>query len=163
MDYGVSSSSANCNKITRTLENFGFAHGGTKSSYNDIDIKNEIWYGRPVIAGGYSHDHMVFGIHVYYTGGHEWLFDQYYTIRRTGYVVEYYSDGSSQVIETRQYGRNYYHCNWGWNGLYNGFYLSGLFDAENGAGIVTRANSKSDHDHYYQYDLDIHTGINPLQ
>ena len=120
-------------------------------------------YGRPVIAGGYSHDHMVFGIHVYYTGGHEWLFDQYYTIRRTGYVVEYYSDGSSQVIETRQYGRNYYHCNWGWNGLYNGFYLSGLFDAENGAGIVTRANSKSDHDHYYQYDLDIHTGINPLQ
>ena len=30
VDYGVSSSSANCNKITRTLENFGFAHGGTK-------------------------------------------------------------------------------------------------------------------------------------
>lgn len=36
-----------------------------------------------------------------------------------------------------------FHCNWGWNGVCNGYYLSGVFDTEKGA-VEREANIDSD-------------------
>lgn len=88
--------------------------------YKDIDIIGELLAGRPVIVNGQTD----FGISAI---GHFWLLHGYMQIewleekrinRPTGV----------QVLSSKHTFDDYVLCNWGWGGMYDGYYLSGVFD-----------------------------------
>lgn len=80
------------------------------SSYNYNLCVNEFEQGRPVVIGGYE------GLD---GPGHCWVLDGY--IRRTSYIT----------IHEKEYiykDQSLVHCNWGWFGKYNGYFLHNCFD-----------------------------------
>lgn len=88
--------------------------------YKDIDVIGELLAGRPVIVNGQT-DVGISGI------GHFWLLHGYMQIewleekrinRPTGV----------QVLSSKHTFDDYVLCNWGWGGMYDGYYLSGVFD-----------------------------------
>ncbi len=52
-------------------------------------------------------------------GGHAWVFDGYY----------------------KKNGSYFFHCNWGWDGNGDGYYLSGVFDTRERVGIEEGVDS----------------------
>jgi len=104
--------------------------------YNEEDIINGIKNGNPIYAGGNT-DRTRFLFLKIYSGGHGWVYD--------GYIKA--TKGSEQ--------RYLVHCNWGWNGLYNGYFLSYAFDTKTWGQIreseVTRGKKK---DGFYRFNLE---------
>ena len=113
--YGVNSSGAEPERIPITLQNFGYANGGTLIDYDSGAVIGELRNGYPVLLGGHSTE-----------GGHSWLAHGLLEARRNhiGYnemdeIVQYYS-----------FFEGYYLLfNWGFRGEDDGFFLSGIFDA----------------------------------
>lgn len=162
MDYGLDGSYANCDNISRTFNNFGYSSGGTPQEYDVSIVKSEINAGRPVIVCGRAHkiERKILGVTVYidYSGGHEWIIDQYYTQSRT---VDTYDTKTSQLISSTTENRTIVHCNMGWAGYLSGYYLSGKFYTYQGEGLITRSGHASDIDGNYKYLLTVHSGIQP--
>lgn len=163
MDYGVSASGAKPDNIARTLTNFGYSSGGSLKGYNTDEVVSEIKRGNSVLAVGYSFktEKKVLGIHVKttYSGGHCWLFHGLMERRRE---VKTY-DGKNVLIEAKTECLWYPLCNWGWDGLSDGYYLSGAFDAMSGPSYTDQLKSKtlveSGSEYNYQYSLMAVTGI----
>lgn len=64
--------------------------------------------------------------------GHAWIIDGYYY---TDYTNTYYHVKTLTLCGTQTVRRvEYVHCNWGWKGDANGYYLSGLFQVETDKG-----------------------------
>ena len=105
------------------------------SDYNGTDVINQLRKGNRIIYmrgdGRYYHVWFIFRK---YIDGHAWVVDGY--IRSImGWDVKYYL-----------------HCNWGWDGNKNGYFLRDIFDTEEGPayyddGTPTRSYSN------YQYNL----------
>lgn len=72
----------------------------------------------------------------HYSGGHAWVYDGYAKARSEG---KYYQ---------------FLHCNWGWNGDKNGYYLSEVFDTPNDP-VFNDSDTRCDEGtkKYYQYNL----------
>lgn len=160
MDYGTDGSAAYCSNISRTFLNFGYSSGGTGQDYDESVIMDEIDCDCPVIICGKSHkfEYVFWGqLRTNYSGGHEWLIDQYILQARE---VQTYDTDTGQLINTSVENRTLFHCNFGWSGRWNGYYLSGIFNTNNGEGRITRSNT-DDQDGYYKYLLTIHPGIRP--
>lgn len=83
--------------------------------YNESDIVSAIKIGNPVFGSGYSKKKKFLGIRVGWKGGHAWVFDGVMTASK---------DGKTSTL---------IHCNWGWNGRNNGYYISKAFDTNAGA------------------------------
>ena len=164
MTYEYDGSHAPTVNISRTFQHFGYLHGGTETElHNNYDVlKDDLMNNRPVMGYGCSYDETsFFGLIHHYSGSHEWVYDQCCTQSRERYTYNIYSDGSQMLVSTAYYNRKLVHCNWGWNGNHNGFYLLEDYDTVNDAGIITRSSTKSDHDKYYHYCLLMQTGISP--
>lgn len=58
-------------------------------------------------------------------GGHAWVCDGGDAVVLVSYAM--LNDGTMEKRETPTY---YYHFNWGWNGVSNGYFLSGVFDSD---------------------------------
>lgn len=100
--------------------------------YNEKDLLESLRRGQPVITGGYSEKSTYLtGMwpfrkkHTKYDGGHEWLIDGYLPQKR---VLQYVEKKSRKILETKTEERLLVHCNWGWDGACNGFFLSGIFN-----------------------------------
>ncbi len=98
--------------------------GSTSSwgkNYKDIDIIGELLAGRPVIVSGQT-DYGFFGVK-----SHFWLLHGYMQIE---WLEEQRinTPTSIQVLSSKQTVNDYVLCNWGWGGMYDGYYLSGVFD-----------------------------------
>jgi Peptidase C10 family. len=168
MDYGCSGSSANSDKAVDWLQKIGFS-GGEKSNYDFSRVKSSLDSKRIVYGRGYSTrvDEKFLGItyNTYYKGGHAWNYDGY--IQKTQKVertvtVRDWSKGKiiSQSTSVEYTYRDLVHVNWGWGGNHNGYYLSGVFDA-NGDRMPSGTRSSSDYgtDYNYQYKLEIYTNL----
>jgi hypothetical protein len=137
---------------TSAFKKMGYKTPSPVSGYDLSVIKSSINNGRPVLIGGY--DTRTHYIRTYYflwwvvrteewdsySGGHEWIIDDYSTRTRSLYFAGF----------TLRYPVEYVHCNIGWGGQKDGWYLSGSFDVNNGP--QTRSVGT---DNFYQFELEI--------
>lgn len=111
MNYGCNVSLSNISKASKILKNtFKYANGGSYVSLEtsqDFDkLGTEIQKGHPVMLCGYIDD----------TTGHAWVCDGYKYMRTV--VPE-----NSIIWQVNGSGKiRYFHMNWGWNGVSNGWY-----------------------------------------
>lgn len=98
--------------VPRTLRNFGYANGGQLIDYDEDRVVSELADGYPVLLRGEKG-----------SVGHIWLGDglKEYTTTSSYYHL---SQGWITTVTTFYY----VHCNWGWYGEYNGYFLSGVFN-----------------------------------
>ena len=108
MNYDEDNSTTVPWKIDNCLNCFSFEYSDFYWGYDIDDITNSLHRGYPVII---SAGQMNFS-------GHTWVID--------GYDSHYNPYGEENRIV---------HCNWGWNGLCNGFYYTGVFDTRESAVI----------------------------
>ena len=112
--YGVSATSTPTANVTNAFEYFGYTSDGLHV-FNEHDAKYSVYNDRPLYSRGTSD-----------TGGHGWVIDGYKCERKTinyyNYYLYVYNPFKSIYID-----RIYFHCNWGWNGSSDGFYLSDAF------------------------------------
>ena len=108
MNYGSNGSTTMPWKIDNCLKDFGFENSDFYWGYDVDDITNSLLRDYPVIISAASG-----------TNGHTWVID--------GYDIQQDPDNENNTILL--------HCNWGWDGISNGFYYSGIFDLNAGAEI----------------------------
>lgn len=121
--------------------------------YNENAIVNSLKTGIPVYGRGNSSRTKFLFWDVAYGGGHAWVYD--------GYVICCESNDPSNKKKTLL------HCNWGWDGRDNGYFLSKVFDTSlvrlNDEDIQEDMfNSRSDSnddgkDYDYRYNLEYAT------
>lgn len=130
MNYGVDGSGTQASNIVRTLSNLGFYNPGQYAEYDTDIALNELKTGYPVVAAGYGKKKVerILGIKVKttYSNGHVFLLDG--VIERTRTVTYLRDFVIINTVEEKQY---LVHCNMGWDGLSNGYFFSGIFNAEN--------------------------------
>ncbi len=164
--YGMNATGANMYNAPSTFENFGYYSGGAIESYDARDIASYVENG-PVLMAGWSHRRIWIDddgneiMFLGYSHGHAWMLD--YVLE----VNEYVNGGSIPSLEI------YCHCNWGWGGNRDGYFLTGVFDSNNPTLIrdvmfgtlsnipqetkssITEVGTS----YYYQYNLLMDAGI----
>ncbi len=124
MNYGVDASGASMDNVTRTFRNFGYASVG---SLQNLNCNAE----KPILVTGYARRQTVLdkvmGVpvtHYNHTNGHTWVIDG--SMTQTRYIYTYLYNGT--LAKTEMEKRYLYHCNWGWNGQDDGYYLADAFN-----------------------------------
>lgn len=112
MNYGVDESSANIDSINSCLNlfNFNFTY-----SY-DFDFETfetDLQDLHPCIMNGAGYSSL-FG-----AGGHSWVIDGAIVQERDQFLL----DPPYTTVQKREF----IHCNWGWNGTYNGYFIPSAF------------------------------------
>lgn len=79
--------------------------------------------------------------------GHAWVVDG--CIYQTQCVQLY--NGNDVLTGEYYETRDYVHCNWGWNGSCDGYYITNVFKLNNGAPIPDEGTSGTSNRHYNQY------------
>ena len=102
------------------LRSIGYKCDNTtrNDKYSFDDIKKSIDRGLPVLARGSSHK-----------GGHAWVMDGYKKCHRDQKLYVR-SSGSCKTVTTRIYG-DFVHCNFGWEGDSDGYYIDRVFGEYN--------------------------------
>lgn len=82
--------------------------------------------------------------------GHAWVIDGTYRIeyRITTYYNYSPTTGEYDSKTTRTETTNYVHCNWGWNGVQNGFFLDGIYDTAKGIDPWGSTGSRYNFEYY---------------
>lgn len=127
MDYGLEKSSAEIKKAARALSWLGyrmvFNHRYNVALVEEMVLERRL----PVyIRGTAEHTNGK-------TGGHAWVIDGYYRYRR-----DKTSDDPSKCVSYTVFDTYYtelVHCNFGWGGSCNGYYIADIFDLTQGATI----------------------------
>jgi len=114
-EYKTDGTSAKSSKAIEWLDTEGKLNASNLKDYNFNNIRKALDNGNLAYANGYKGKKTFLGITTGYTGGHAWVYDGYLTteIKYIGVVIDY---------------SEYLHCNWGWGGSKNGYYLSKVFD-----------------------------------
>ena len=163
--YGLDGSGASIDNVPTTLENFGYSSGGDVDDFDVSVIIPELICGQPVILSGYCtklrYVKNALGVIIYYDSilvGHTWLTDGLMQITNTTAIFNAL-DGT--LLNVQSATAHYLHCNMGWEGLDDKFYLSGFFlttprhTNQNVSGYI--------HDYYtdgnFQYNQRMVTGI----
>ena len=79
--------------------------------------------------------------------GHAWVVDGYINKRQ---LIKLYDSNMTFIEEFYQYQR-YVHCNWGWQGECDGYYVMNIFDLKYGASIPDESEPTTRDWHYNQY------------
>ncbi len=111
----------------KCMEGLGYTEVVKTTGYDGALILESIKKGNPVFIAAIS------GL----VNGHAWVIDGY---MKQNYVSTNGIVGGSRTL---------LHCNMGWNGTCNGYYVSGIFDVNNGATIPDLGYEGSD-----KYDFD---------
>ena len=165
MSYGCDGSSSNIDKANSWYNNNGYNTDGVQG-YNLSTIIGSLSSSRPIqIRGCAIKTTTTYGWWIFsytntsYSEGHAWVIDGYIKRqRKICYNLVLYSGSrkvSSQPVSYYQYDE-YVRCNYGWGGLDNGYYLSGVFDTNAGSTALKSGTSG-----YYQYDIKILPNIRP--
>ena len=154
MNYGSTVSTAYSYKATELLADYGFSKANIVS-YTHETVLESISARRPVMIDGASH---LTEDGTYYSNAHAWVIDGYLEQR---WWDAYYIDRHLYEIEKF---RGFFHNNFGWGGLDNGYYACGMFDANNNPDHPsdTRANARLEwmgQSYNYQFLLTVYTGI----
>lgn len=165
-NYGVNSTGAYLDGVPNTFENFGYYSGGEFEDYNAINIYSYVEDG-PIMMAGFDHRYVEIDEDgnpveiISHFGGHAWVIDQVLEVDvypRPGFIAQ---------------RRIYCHCNWGWGGYRDGYFLTGVFDSNNPTQIEINNGTLSwspqpvtknqiiieGTNYYYQYALQMNCGI----
>ena len=155
---GVEETGTSDGRIQKAFEKLGY-HCSKESDYLPATLIEAICAnGRPVLMSGWAKENVteVLGIKITtYDEGHYWVCD---VIKSCTCTINMYVNG--QLVSSRAEGDYYVHCNWGWNGVFNGYFLPWQFDAthpldkqmENEFADKTRSLASGEDD-YFQFDL----------
>lgn len=90
--------------------------------YDDVDILGSILNDGIVIMSGYEQ----------YGDGHQWIIDG----AAYSYNKDLFRNLNTPIIRPMHgpgiYEHIWLHCDWGWNGEHNGYYLGDVFEVDNG-------------------------------
>ncbi|MDE6006373.1 MAG: C10 family peptidase [Muribaculaceae bacterium] len=165
MNYGIEESGARIESIPRTLNSFGYRSSGIIKKYNTENVIDEILSYYPVIVSGYCKKKEIkflgWTIYTNLSEGHAWLI---HGMLKRFREIKWFSD-DGYFISSRIENQWYTLCNWGWGGLSDGYFLSGVFDTAAALSDYL-INSENDEDEtrsgtssYYQYNLKTISGI----
>lgn len=127
-DYAADGTGVNKKKPINWMNDWGGLNATKLADYSASPIINAIKSNKLVYARGNSGRKKFLGITVSYTGGHAWVYD--------GYVSASSGGATSNLL----------HCNWGWGGYQDGYYISGAFNSDAGAEIYDREVTRSSED-----------------
>ncbi len=148
MQYGLDGSSSNTKKVPQTLKNFGYSNGGIATEFKTQIALDELKSGYAVVAGGSAtiEKKKILGIAVKRIyRGHAWVIDRVMYRYRTKKTL----NNKGIVIKTETESEHLVRCNFGWEGLDNGYYYAGAFDTNKGPVTTTRSGTPGN----YQYKL----------
>ena len=134
--YGLSGSGASSANAPIAFQYFGLESEGI-TAYDWDNIYQEIAAHYPVYVRGncFKHTELTgsgignLAINISYSGGHAWVLDGIIKLRRQVTVMNM---STQTVIQSYYQDKNLLHCNFGWDGDQNGYYLSEAFDAAQG-------------------------------
>ena len=135
INYTTPGSSAKDNDIKNALNSFGYIY--TLANHDASDVWNELVNNnRPVSMGGYTNS--ILGVPC--GDGHQWVCDgvkqpktnfsyfvEYLQFDGTNYSYNGFGSSPSNHGISTIYGLTYYHQNWGWGGLSDGWYYNTTF------------------------------------
>ena len=148
---GSSGTFTNTNRITPTFQSLGYSCVA-EADYSAVSLLKAIMTdGRPVMVFGMSHrtpKYILGKVSGYdYSDGHYWVCDRVMTYKQK---IETYN--WSILLRTDYEYLYYVHCNWGWDGSHNGYFLPNEFDAAHEpAKPDTRAVEGEEN--YYQFRM----------
>lgn len=117
-DYGASSSSTKSKYVEGFFAENGY-QGVAYVRYKDYRVANMLNERKPVYIDGYDRTVDI---------GHAWVIDGKMLQRRT----HYYKNTQGQTVHTEYGWRNLLHCNFGWGGFCDGYYIQDIFDLSQG-------------------------------
>lgn len=165
-DWGKEATYANANDISGVLSQYGYTHPSSLTDYNGEEIKKSIRQRQPVLLSGFEEEYTYYvkkGIWPFrkevkrtgYNGGHVWIVDGVTTQHRT---ITYMHGNHRHKIDQ---DRELLHCNWGWDGFCNGWFLAGVFNAkekriytDNNWGQIRSGVAQEVVPCYFQYKLE---------
>lgn len=168
MSYTPNGSYATSANVPRTLRAYGY-QSSDLCDYNWETIKSEISAQRPVYVRAdcikvveTTPRFLFWGgeTSVSYRGGHAWVLDGIRTMKRKITAIDRYT----RTIQSTSYEtKELVHCNFGWRGTDNGYYLSKAFNAAKGPEKL-RAGKTTTHgeEDNFQYNHQIIKDIKPL-
>lgn len=131
MNYSCSGSTSTIKKANDALRNkFGYATDGVYSYHIDrvmADLNNR----RSIFVSGNATKNW-FG----YSDGHAWVIDGYKNVYNVYALYDNFYDENYNLIRQEYVGElkrketRWLHCNYGWDGLGNGYYYTGVFNTE---------------------------------
>lgn len=158
MSYGKSESGAKIHFVINALRNMGYSNGGRNIEYSEKDVVSDLGLGYPVLLSGYNtkHDVKILGITIgsSLADGHAWLADGYAKFFKAVDVV----DDNGRILSSTWYTTYYIRCNWGWNGQYDGYFLSGAFSATSGPSFPDDYNGRAQ-DYNFKYNVTSIVGV----
>ncbi|MDE6352081.1 MAG: C10 family peptidase, partial [Muribaculaceae bacterium] len=116
-DYKKESTATGESKAIDWFNKWSGLKASKLKDYNETEIVSAIKAGNPVYGRGNAGKKKVLGIRVGWKDGHAWVFD--------GMMVAS-KDGKTSTLV---------HCNWGFGGRNDGYYISKAFDTNAGAVI----------------------------
>jgi hypothetical protein len=167
------STGTSCNNVRFAFRNMGYRDPGYFAAYKFSVVKYYIENEEPVMATGYTAETIILGIKIPAGTGHLWVIDG--CAQMTTKVKD---KVTGKEVDIEDYPLDYVHCNMGWGGLDNGWYISGVFDTrhtKDGDGEDAHNYPHADEDGdlplnversvkdggYYRYNIQMLTGIRP--
>lgn len=165
--WGKENTDATLERIPELLSEWGYhVPQNAIVDYNENDVISSLKLLRPVLMYACNTKNTYYtGIwpfrkkHTYYGGGHEWIIDGYLPQIRVTKLID---NQSNTIISSQTERRLLLHCNWGWGGYCNGYFLAGVFSATRS--IIADAphtRSNSDERHNYRYEFKIIPYVHP--
>ncbi len=150
-NYNATATTADDDDAIRTLKFLDPVFYGKAKIQNLSESLTEIYNmlnnNKPLYAGGYRADDD------WYVG-HAWVIDGYMERQRIKYNKYVNSAGATRV-ENIPEQEKLLHCNWGWSGACDGYFVEGIFDLDNRIcldDIIDENINKGHFSHYYKYN-----------
>ena len=115
--------------ISGVLREMGYSNYSSETNFDTNAAISSIAQRKPIFLCGYS-EKSTSGWWVFkknqYDIGHAWLGDGYVNQKRTCTKT---IRATGEIVDVTTENRTLIHCNWGWGGSYNGYFLPGVFDS----------------------------------
>ena len=157
MDYGVNASGAYNSNVARTFANFGYTRTGSSSTTSGYYTANgPIYVSGTRLNTSSSPDYNPLGIYSTESNysSHAWIIDASLEQERAVYTYLY----NGILAKTEYEYRTLCHCNWGWGGLADGYYMGDLFQLNECVIPDTSVYNSSNH---YDRNINYIHGIRP--
>lgn len=154
--WGAEETSAPTSRIPEILKELGYKEYSSYIEYDKDKTISSIAQRKPVVLSG-SAEHYTYerGWWIFsktydgYRKGHAWIADGLLNQERVRTVRRI---ATGEIVSTHRETRTLIHCNWGWNGFCNGYFLPDVFDH------YKRERSdeemlRSDRESYFQYNI----------
>lgn len=159
--WGIGGTGASTQDVPNILRSLGYTNVPDCTPYGISDVIYSLSRKRPVILRGDSEKYTTgwwLWEEIHYSGGHAWICDGY--IKQERITEGYFSYGPPNDRRYKRWRRResrfFLHCNWGWGGYDNGYFLEGVFDTKR---PIRREQNISSSQWYYQYNVSNITNI----